>query len=596
MEGVDRRALWGLGSLLVVTVLGLWVYTLVVAYQLGVPLWRSWHSFPPWMCVTWALYNYQTHPWIAQCLLSAIIGLIAIALIALGQQRRSVRALLRDDTLHGDARFATVHDVEAAHLVLKRAQEPTDGIVLGKIGKGTHERYVLHRSNEHAIVYAPTRAGKGIAIIIPTLLTWKESAVILDIKGELWAITSGYRKQEAKNEVMRLDFSDPSGATFNPLEEVRLGTDYELRDIANIVSALVEPDAGQAITHWERAGHGFLTGLILHAMYKTKREEQGRVPSIGEITSMLNNPELSLKELLEEMLTYPHLAESVHPEVAKKARMMIDKPDKELSSVKSTVDGYLEPFSEPLVSKVTGESSFRIADLMQRQAPVSLYIVVPPEDLKRLGPVVRILLDTITARSMVPLEFERGRSKKSYRHRMLLLLDEFPAVGRLPHFESSLAYLAGYGIQALIVTQDRSQLFARYGQEESITANCHVRVVFAPNDLKTAQWISSMCGSTTRVHMNYRTSGKRRELHLSGISKDLVHTKRALLTPEEVMRLPGAKKDAAGDVLSAGELLVFVGSNYPIRATQVLYFQDPVFKTRCRFEAPVQRKGLLWEG
>jgi type IV secretion system protein VirD4 len=152
-----------------------------------------------------------------------------------------------------------------------------------------------------------------------------------------------------------------------------------------------------------------------------------------------------------------------------------------------------------------------------------------------------------------------------------------------------LAYLAGYGVQALIVAQDRSQIFGRYGKDESITANCHVRIAFAPNDLSTAQWLSSMCGSTTRIHTNVRESGKRRDFRLSGLSKDISHTKRALLTPEEVMRLPGLRKDRSGNVVAPGEMLCFVGASFPFRLQQAPYFIDRHLRNRFYYNTGEQQ-------
>jgi len=184
------------------------------------------------------------------------------------------------------------------------------------------------------------------------------------------------------------------------------------------------------------------------------------------------------------------------------------------------------------------------------------------------------------------LEFRDGENIAHYRHRLLLMLDEFPSLGRLEVFQESLAYFGGYGLKAYLVVQDLAQLHGAYGREESILSNCHLRVAYAPNKVETAEWLSKMAGTTTVVKRQVSVSGKRLGAVLGQASESYQEVQRALLTPDECMRLPGPRKDAEGRILDPGDMLVFAAGHAPIYGTQMLYFRDPVFRARARLPAP----------
>jgi type IV secretion system protein VirD4 len=185
------------------------------------------------------------------------------------------------------------------------------------------------------------------------------------------------------------------------------------------------------------------------------------------------------------------------------------------------------------------------------------------------------------------MEFKDGVAVATYKHRLLLLLDEFPALGKLPIFEEALAHFAGYGLKAYLIAQDLSQLTAAYGQHEAIVSNCHIKVAYAPNRIETAELLSKMTGTATVVKRVVGTSGKRFSLVLSQVNETIQEFSRPLLTPDECMRLPGPEKDEDGMVTKAGDLLVFAAGRAPIYGRQILYFKDPTFSARSRISAPL---------
>jgi len=269
-------------------------------------------------------------------------------------------------------------------------------------------------------------------------------------------------------------------------------------------------------------------------------------------------------------------------------RRMLETPARELGSIISTANNALSLYRDPIVGENTSESHFKVADLMNHDKPVSLYFITTPRNAERMRPLARLLLTQIVYTLSDKMEFDEGRSKTNHKHRLLLLLllDEFPTLGKLDVFEGALAYIAGYGIKAYLIMQDVQQLYKAYTPNESIISNCHIRIAYAPNKVETAEWMSKMAGQTTVVKKQGSTSGKRFGMTLDQVSESYHEVQRPLMTPDEIMRLPGPKKDATGDILEAGEMLVFVAGQPVIRGTQILYFQDPVFSKRSKTPPP----------
>jgi type IV secretion system protein VirD4 len=141
---------------------------------------------------------------------------------------------------YGTARWATPREVRAAGL------SGPDGVVLGKFGRD----YLRHDGAEHVLCFAPTRSGKGVGLVVPTLLTWPASAIVHDIKGENWEVTAGLRARVGR--VLLFDPTNPSSSAYNPLLEVRRGL-WEVRDVQNVADVLVDPEGSlERRNHWEK--------------------------------------------------------------------------------------------------------------------------------------------------------------------------------------------------------------------------------------------------------------------------------------------------------------------------------------------------------
>ena len=327
----------------------------------------------------------------------------------------------------------------------------------------------------------------------------------------------------------------------------------------NIADIPVDPEGAlEKRNHWEKTSHALLVGAILHVLYA------GEDKTLRGVANFLSDPASPFELTLHRMMTTKHLGDVQHPVVASAAREVLNKSDNERSGVLSTAMSFLGLYRDPTVAEVTSRCDWRIADLIASEHPVSLYLVVPPSDISRTKPLIRLILNQIGRRLTESLDGSDGIQR---RHKLLLMLDEFPALGRLDFFETALAFMAGYGIRSFLIAQSLNQIDKAYGQNHSILDNCHVRVTFATNDERTAKRISETLGTATelRAQRNYAATGLRPLGHLM-VSRQ--ETARPLLTPGEVMQLP------------TDEAVVMVSSVAPIKAKKLRYFADANFKQR----------------
>ena len=517
--------------------------------QLGRPWFelRGYPVYQPWRLFSWWFRFGDAHPsTFDRAGLIASGGSATAVLLAFGMSIWRARQS-RTATTHGSARWAMPREVRAAGLT-KDA-----GVCLG-LYRG---RYLRHAGPEHVLAFAPTRSGKGVGLVVPTLLSWTGSAVIHDIKGENWNLTAGWRSRFS--HCLLFNPTDPASAAYNPLLEVRRGN-HEVRDVQNIADILVDPEgAMERRNHWEKTSHSLLVGAILHVLYAVEDK------TLRGVANFLSDPACTFELTLHRMMVTSHLPEGPHPVVASAAREVLNKSENERSGVLSTAMSFLGLYRDPTVAQVTSRCDWRIADLVAAAHPVSLYLVVPPSDISRTKPLIRLILNQIGRRLTESLDGADGLKR---RHQLLLMLDEFPALGRLDFFESALAFMAGYGLRAFLISQSLNQIDKAYGPNHSILDNCHVRITFATNDERTAKRISETLGTATHLRAQRNYAGHRLAPWLGHLMVSRQETARPLLTPGEVMQLP------------VDEAIVMLSGVPPIRAKKLRYYEDRNFMRR----------------
>jgi len=545
------KILWGQILIVFAIVLAtMWLATQWTAWRLGFqpqlgPPWFEVADAPIYMPVAFFWWWYHYDAYAPRIFMEgagiAVSGGFASIAIAIGMSVWRAREA-KTVTTYGSARWATKADIQAASLI------GSDGVVLGRFGRD----YLRHDGPEHVLCFAPTRSGKGVGLVIPTLMTWPASAIIHDIKGENWQLTAGWRARFGR--VLLFDPTNPRSTAYNPLLEVRRG-DTEVRDVQNVADILVDPEGSlERRNHWEKTSHSLLVGAILHVLYAERDK------TLAGVANFLSDPKRPIEATLRAMMTTRHLGDGPHPVVASAARELLNKSENERSGVLSTAMSFLGLYRDPVVGKVTSRCDWRICDLVDGRRPVTLYLVVPPSDISRTKPLVRLVLNQIGRRLTEEL--------KVRAHRLLLMLDEFPALGRLDFFESALAFMAGYGLKSFLIAQSLNQIEKAYGPNHAILDNCHVRVAFATNDERTARRVSDALGTATELRAMKNYAGHRLSPWLGHLMVSRQETARPLLTSGEVMQLPPADE------------LVLVSGIPPIRAHKARYYEDIRLKAR----------------
>jgi type IV secretion system protein VirD4 len=543
------RILWGqILAVLAIVLVAMWASTQWVAWRLGYQpqLGQPWFEvvagipvyWPPSFFWWWYAYDaYAPDIFVEGAYIAASGGFLSV-MVAIALSLWRAREA-RTAATFGSARWATRQEIRAARLMVP------DGVVLGKFERN----YLRHDGPEHVLCFAPTRSGKGVGLVVPTLLTWPGSCIVHDIKGENWHLTSGFRERYGR--VLLFDPTNPISAAYNPLLEVRRG-EWEVRDVQNVADVLVDPEGSlERRNHWEKTSHALLVGAILHVLYAESDK------TLAGVAGFLSDPKRSIEVTLSAMMTTAHLGEAgPHPVIASAARELLNKSENERSGVLSTAMSFLGLYRDPVVAKVTRYCDWRIRDLVEGTLPATLYLVVPPSDISRTKPLVRLILNQIGRRLTEDLQ------ANGTRHRLLLMLDEFPALGRLDFFESALAFMAGYGLKSFLIAQSLNQIEKAYGPNNAILDNCHVRVSFATNDERTAKRVSDALGTATEMRAMKNYAGHRLSPWLGHLMVSRQETARPLLTPGEVMQLPPSDE------------LVLVSGVPPIRAKKARYYED----------------------
>lgn len=505
--------------------------------------------------------------------------MLGIFLILVGITGGIILKRQRDNS-YGTARWANLDDLDLLG-VLKNKY--SDGVILG-LAKGLFKKYkVIDNSNTHIALIAPTRAGKGVGVIIPTLLNWLSSTITLDLKGENYAKTAGYREKILKHKIIKFAPHDENSSSYNPLAQIRLRTKYEYVDTQIIADILTDPGEGKVRDHWVTQASALLIALILHVCYeKTKK---GEVASLGHVMDFFNDPSKPILERILELMKFNHsddpeffktiydssqntgINPGTHPIVSRTAAEIINKDPRESSGIISSCITAITLYKDPIIRKNTTAVDFKINDLMNDKTPIDLYVIIEAASISVLSPLIRILISQIIGILCPKME---DPDKMPHKHKLLLMLDEFPAFGKIPLLEKALAYIAGYGMKAVVIAQGINQLRQAYGDKNMILENCSTAVFYTPQatDKATAELISALLGKRTLKTQN--KSFKALKLDTGNISENKIA--RELLTPEEVMRYSDKKN------------LIFFKGKPTYRGIKLTYYNNSYFKDKAKIK------------
>jgi type IV secretion system protein VirD4 len=453
----------------------------------------------------------------------------------------------RGAPLHGAARFANERELK------RHGFRSASGIVVGRKGG----RFLTFGGSEHVLIEAPTRSGKGTGIVIPNLLTWQGSVVVLDVKRENYDASAGFRAKYGQ-EVFLFNPTDREGRTarYNPLAYIDRGDPddviIELQKIATML--FVAPERGEAF--W---ANGARTGFAGVGAWLAETSDEPL--TMGAIYRHLT--EGDARSFFKKELANPKLNLSTGCRTA--LNDFAGGSDNSFADIKKTITNVLGLWLNPLVDAATSASDFDLRNL--RKHHISIYLGVSPDELDRIAPLYNLLFQQLIDLNVRELPGETTPVP------VLVILDEFARLGRASVIASAFSYVAGYGIRLLPVIQSRSQLRGVYGEHlaDEIVANCGVEVAFTPKELRVANELSERIGYVGQESVT-------RSLTINGLlanrSKSISDQRRALLLPQELMQFP------------TDRLLLLRGGIPPIIGTKIFYYKSRFFKSRA-FPPPV---------
>jgi type IV secretion system protein VirD4 len=449
--------------------------------------------------------------------------------------------------LHGDARFATRREIRKAGLL------GTHGILLGRIGN----RYLMLPGQQGVELEAPPRSGKGVGVVVPNLLSWPGSVIVSDIKGENWTRSAGYRARHGQ-EVHLFDplSEDERSARWNPLAYVS-DVPYRCIDDLQRIATMLYPDPQGADPFWTSSARTLFLGIALYLF-----ETEGSTRTIGEILrqGMASDAEGFQKHWKRVIDRCERAGYPLSQEAIQTLYDVIDLAPVTASSIRKTFTSRLDLWLNPLIDASTSANDFDFRELRKR--PISIYARINPDNIARLQPLLNLFFQ-----QAIGLQTrELPESNPQLRHQVLLVLDEFPALGRIPVIANSTAFLPGYNVRVLLIVQSHSQLVEKYGPDgaRSIRKMLAARIVYPPREFDDAEAISKELGTTTvRQKSTSRPMWGTRSPTVS-----ISEQPRRLLLPQEIKEL------------GPGRMILFYEGLRPVLARRVTYWRDPVFARR----------------
>lgn len=478
----------------------------------------------------------QVQAWLAAGLGAALLLLLLGGALLMAKRR---------PPLHGAARWANQAQVRAAGLGAR------EGIVLGRAGGG----FLVSGGNEHVMVYAPTRTGKGVGVVIPNLLTWPHAVVVLDIKRENFAASAGYRAERGQRVLLFDPLAlDGRTARYNPLGHVDRDDPAQVLDELQRMAAMLFPGHDHADPFWSEAAR---TGFIGVGAWVAASPP---LPfTLGEIYRQLTEDD-PRRRFPASMEARRQAGRPLPRACTAALQDFCGAGENTFASIRQSITSRMGLWLNPAVDAATSASDFDLREV--RQGRLSLYLGATPDNLLRVAPLYTLLFQQLVDLNSRTLPRDGDRP-------VLVLLDEFARLGPAPVLAHAFSWVAGYGLRLLPVIQSPAQLRGIYGPDlaEAILTNCAVEVVFAPKDLKTAQDLSERIGAYT---YGARSRSRPQGLTAGRRSLTVSDQRRPLMLPQELMQMP------------ASALLVFKAGVPAVRGRKITYYRDLAFRPRLR--------------
>ena len=538
---------------------------IAVAIVLGAAAWVPWlaayltglllgvDSGPRWWMAWWGYYQHLDEPayqpyawriWLAGGLGAGVPLLVTVMVLALMFRTGPKKAL------HGNARFASNRDL-ARNKMFRRS--PT-ALVVGRRGR----RLVYMSGQQFALLAAPTRSGKGVGIVVPNLLSYQGSVVVLDIKQENFDLTSGWRKAQGQAVFLFNPFAeDLRTARWNPLHYVSDGP-FRVSDLMSLAETLYPDGAGDQ-GFWVSQARNAFVAFTLYLFERRDAQGDGsrlqgaHEPTLGEVFRLSTGDGDDLKAYLHGLAKEPFLSDIA----ANAFSNLLSQADDTFASIMGTFREPLNMFLNPVLDAATSGNDFLLTDV--RRKKMTIYIGIQPNKLAES----RIIINMFFSQLVKLNTRELPAQDPSLKHQCLLLMDEFTALGRVDILASAVSFIAGYNLRLLPIIQSLSQLDAVYGHDtaRSFVTNHALQIVYTPREQRDANDYSEMLGYTT---VRQKNISRGREVSVSHHEE-----RRALMLPQELKAMSQDK-----------EVFFYEGIPHPVMADKIRYYQEKYFTRR----------------
>ena len=513
----------------------------------GEPL--QWNTYYTYVA---ALELPQVARYAGRIRLAGVLGFGISAVAALGVLYLLLRG--KPGALHGDARFASASDLSSAGLFDKKP----DSIVVGKIGG----RLLRLAGQQFAILAAPTRSGKGVGVVIPNLLEYQESMVVLDIKQENFDLTSGWRASQGQQVYLFNPFAeDRRTHRWNPLSYVSADPAFRVSDLMAI-AAMLYPDGADDQKFWVSQARNAFMAFALY-LFENRDDELAigfpgsGAPTLGAIYRLSSGDGSDLRKYLQQLSARAFLSAKARQAFAN----LLSQADETFASIMGTFKEPLNAWINPVLDAATSADDFDLTAL--RKQRMTIYIGIQPNKLAESRLIINLFFSQIINLNTRELP----QANPALKHQVLLLMDEFTAIGRVDIIASAVSYMAGYNVRLLPIIQSMAQLDATYGKDvaRTIITNHALQILYAPREQQDANDYSEMLGYTTLRRRNTsRSDGQQRSVTTSHSEE-----RRALMLPQEL-------KAMGNDT----EVFLYEGIAHPVKCQKIRYYKERHFTSR----------------
>jgi type IV secretion system protein VirD4 len=467
-------------------------------------------------------------------------------------------------SIHGDARFANAGDLKRSGMF----KPSSDGILVGKF-----KNELLRLSGQQFVILAaPTRSGKGVGVVIPNLLDYQESMVVLDIKQENFELTSGWRSSQGQAVFLFNPFAeDRRTHRWNPLSYVSRDPAFRVSDLMGIATMLY-PDGSADQKFWVSQSRNAFMAFTLYLFEKWDEDESNKLPedirvarTLGNVYRLSSGDGGDLREFYQRLAGQSFLGEPARSAFAN----LLSQASETFASILGSFKEPLNAWINPVLDAATSADDFLLTDVRRRR--MTIYIGIQPNKLAESRLIVNLFFSQLINLNTRELP----QNNPSLKHQCLLLMDEFTSIGKVEIIASAVSYMAGYNIRLLPIVQSVAQLDATYGKEvaRTLVTNHALQIVFAPREQQDANDYSDMLGYTTVRKQNLTRSR-------GDVSRSQTEERRALMLPQELKAM-GPEK----------EVFLFEGIPHPVMCEKIRYYQDRYFTERLlpKVEVPILR-------